>query len=223
MAPPATDYRKRLIQLIHVAKNDRALDDDTYRGLLERETGKNSCSKMNGTELDKVLAAMKREGFKVKRPSRPVEARPQQRRRHGARDGQKALATALWISLWQLGAVRDNTDAALDAFVERQTKIPHLTWLGPQQAHRVIEALKEWCAREGFDVPEFDEDERPAGLRAKRALVAAIGRKLDAAGLLQEGDRIALVSAARMTAERAQALADEWGFRLRAGLKEKAS
>ncbi|MBX3447536.1 MAG: regulatory protein GemA [Parvibaculaceae bacterium] len=217
----APDYRKRLIQLIHVAKNERGLDEDAYRDLLERETSKRSCSAMNTTELDKVLAALKRDGFKVKRGPRAVEVASEGlRKRHKLREGQKALATALWISLWQLGAVRNKTDEALDAFVERQTGIAHLAWLGPQQAHRVIEALKDWCAREGFLVPEFDEAERPAGLRAKRELVRALGRKLEDRGLLDATERLALISVAHMTAERAQAKAEEWGYRLRAAMKE---
>lgn len=220
MTPPAPDYRKRLIRLIHVARRDRGLDDGTYRDLLERETKKRSCKAMNTTELDKVLAALKRDGFKVSRKPRLVVAQPEQRNRARLRDGQQALATALWISLWQLGAVRDNRDSALDAFVSRQTGVAHLKWLGPQQAHRVIEALKDWCAREGFEVPVADETERPAGLRAKRELVRAIGGKLAARGLLGEREQIALLGADRLTADRAQALADEWGFRLRAAIEE---
>lgn len=216
----APDYRKRLIQLIHVAKNERGLDDETYRGLLTRETGKDSCSKMNGTELDRVLGALKREGFRVTRARKPVERVIGKKSPAPVREGQKALITALWISLWQLGAVKDNRDSAIDGFVKRQTGVEHLQWLGPQQGHRVIEALKAWCAREGFEVPEVESD---GGLAAKRALCRALGGKLDRLGLLDASDRLALVSSSRMTAERAQALADKWGFKLRAGAGGEAS
>jgi len=220
----APDYRNRLIKLIHIAKKQSGMDDATYRGFLERETGKDSCSLMNTTELDKVLGALKRDGFKVKRKPVAVDTKSRgQTAQHRPREGQKALATALWISLWQLGAVKDNRDSALDAFVKRQTGIAHLIWLSPQKARQVIEALKDWCEREGFIVPPYDEAEHPAGIRAKRELVRAIGRKLEARGLLSAKDGLALTGAGRMTAERAQALADEWGFRLRAAQEETAS
>lgn len=221
---PATERRHRLIRLIHVAKRDRKLDEESYRDRLHRATGKRSAADMSEAELDEALKSLKEIGFKVQRAVKTEEAKPEQRRRHRLREGQKALATALWISLWQLGAVRDNKDSALDAFVERQTKIPHLQWLGPQQAHRVIEALKDWCGREGFEVPAYDEHERPAGIRAKRALVHAIWRKLKAAGAAQSNpgdpDYAEIVTRNTLGPDALQALADRLGFRLRAAEQE---
>ena len=58
--------RKSLIQKIHIAKNQLAIDDDTYRTMLFTATGKNSCSKMNTTELSQVFYAMKKRGFRTK-------------------------------------------------------------------------------------------------------------------------------------------------------------
>ena len=41
---------------IHIGKAQLGLDDDTYRALLHRETGKSSCAKMTLRELEAVLA-----------------------------------------------------------------------------------------------------------------------------------------------------------------------
>lgn len=176
---PRNDRRAKLIRLVHIGKRDLALGDDAYRDLLERLTGKRSAKSLGAAQLDKVLTEMKGLGFKVQRPR--VVKTPAQRRRHGPRDGQQAFITALWISLAQLGAVHDRNDSAIDAFVKRQTGIDKLTWLTPQQAHRVIEALKQWCAREGYEVPSLPETDITPGLDAKRALCLALWRKLEAA------------------------------------------
>jgi len=172
---PQIDRRKQMIRLIHVAKRDRALADDVYRGILERMTGKSSCAGMTESELDKVLKALKASGFRVKRA-------PAKKPRHAGagkpRDGQAALITALWIDLWQLGAIADKSDVALDAFVKRQSGIDKLAWLPPRKAHSVIEALKSWCARYGFALPQDLNDD---GLTAKRELCRAIYRRLVAA------------------------------------------
>lgn len=183
-----TDSRKRLIRLIHVAKRDMGMDEDSYRGLLERETGKRSAADMSVSQLDQVLKAMKANGFKVRKPvsaSTNAKVREFPRKpKAEVREGQKAMITALWIDLWQLGAVRDRTDKALDAFIKRQTGIEHLRWLGPHEAHRVIEALKDWCAREGFDVPQNPQRTGvETGLMPMQELAFAIYRKLEGRGV----------------------------------------
>ncbi|WJY24644.1 regulatory protein GemA [Alteriqipengyuania flavescens] len=61
---------------------------------------------------------------------------------------------ALWWSLYWLGAVGDPGDRAISAFVQRQTGISALRFLDHTRAHSVIEALKDWLAREGVVWPE---------------------------------------------------------------------
>ena len=128
---------------IHVAKRDLGLDDDTYRDLLERETGKRSAKGMNATELDRVLSVMRRSGFKP--ASKGSRTRPL--------SGPYAKkAQALWIALWNLGAVDDKRDVALLVFFARQTGIQRTEWvLDAADGKAVIEALKDWCRREGVD------------------------------------------------------------------------
>lgn len=53
------------------------------------------------------------------------------------------------MSGWHLGVVRDRTDAALLAFLERQTGLEHTRFLvDAASARRMIESLKGWLARE---------------------------------------------------------------------------
>ena len=54
---------------------------------------------------------------------------------------------ALWISGWHLGVVRDRTDAALAAWVRRQTGLDAAAWAAPVETARAIEALRAWLAR----------------------------------------------------------------------------
>lgn len=216
MMSALADRRNGLIRLIHVAKRDRGLDDETYRDILTRATGKSSCRDMTEAELDRALRAFKATGFNVKhsRPA-PKPSRPA----HRLRGAQAALITALWIDLWQLGAVRDRSDKALDAFVERQAGVAYLKWLTPANANKVIEGLKDWCGREGFTLPFVPEGE-DAGLAAKRALCVAIHRKLRIAGVAVEVLAEDFARIRMLTADEAERFADRMGYRLREALRE---
>lgn len=60
-----SNYRKALIGKIHIAKKQLCLDEDTYRDVLRLATsGLTSCKDMNITELERVLYAMEKKGFK---------------------------------------------------------------------------------------------------------------------------------------------------------------
>lgn len=223
-AQPQTDSRKRLIRLIHVAKRDTGLDDASYRDLLERETGKRSAKDMSVSQLDQVLKAMKANGFKVRKPvsaSTNAKVREFPRKpKSEARDGQKALITALWIDLWQLGAVRDRTDKALDAFIKRQTSIEHLQWLGPHQAHAVIEALKDWCAREGFEVPQNQQRTGvETGLVPAQELALAIYRKLEQRGVDVDAYTDQIFRRRELSKGEVEDLVSDLGSRLRADMR----
>lgn len=63
------DNRKTLMAKIHIAKKELALDDISYRALLQSSVGQSSCSQMSVSELHVVLASMKQKGF-VPKPTR---------------------------------------------------------------------------------------------------------------------------------------------------------
>jgi hypothetical protein len=138
---------------IHVAKKQLGLEDDDYRAILARVTGKSSARDLDEAGRGKVLAEFRRLGF-VKAPSDsldPGRAQTGPGGRSRRLDGKYApKLQALWIAGWNLGIVRDKRDAALLAFVKRQTGLDHTRFLHhPADAARAIEALKGWLARDG--------------------------------------------------------------------------
>ena len=132
------DKRKLLVRLIHVARRDIGMDEETYRSVLLSITGKASASSLGILQLEQVLAHMKKCGFKVRtnRQLRPL-----------AGDAQSKKIRALWLDLHQAGAVRNASEEALAAFVKRMTGIDALQWLDSGQASQVIEELKKWKNR----------------------------------------------------------------------------
>lgn len=71
-----SNQRQALIAKIHIAKNQLKLDEDTYRQMLQGLTGKASCRLMKIADLNKVLEAMKRRGFKAQhKQKRPEPAK----------------------------------------------------------------------------------------------------------------------------------------------------
>lgn len=55
--------RGKLITLIHVAKNELALDDSTYREILNNTVGKTSSKDCTMPELRKILDTLKSKRF----------------------------------------------------------------------------------------------------------------------------------------------------------------
>jgi len=123
---------------IHVAKKQLGLDEENYRAVLARITGKASTKAMNDAERDRVLAEFRRLGFKPKPPT--------SRRKLAGKYAAKLQA--LWIAGWNLGLITNRSDAALTAFVTRQTGIDAVRFLRDgDDAAKAIEALKGWLSR----------------------------------------------------------------------------
>jgi len=148
----AANIRQNLIRLVHVAKRDLNLDDDTYRAMLVAATGQASSADLSVPQLERVLAHMKKSGFTVRHKARADRPRDSRHTagtlsRPIAQDAQSRKIRALWLSLHKMGAVRDASEAALGAYVKRITHIDSLSWISADQASRVIETLKQWQAR----------------------------------------------------------------------------
>ncbi len=60
------------LALIHIAKKEFKLDDDTFRDGLERVTGKRSLRAMSERQRIAVVDDFKAKGFVVKRGGKPV-------------------------------------------------------------------------------------------------------------------------------------------------------
>jgi phage gp16-like protein len=182
------------LRAIHGARRRIGLDEDTYRDVLERVTGKRSLRAMNEAERRAVLNEL-----------------------NGDRPGATALLTgpyakkcqALWIAGWNLGVFRDRTDAAMLTFIKRQTGIENMAWLRDAgDAKKVIEALKSWIAREG-DVdwhsrgPRDYRDEQDRIIEAQARLLGLKSGDVVhtiCGGLPKGATGVALARAAKMAA-----------------------
>ncbi|TDT88076.1 uncharacterized protein DUF1018 [Azorhizobium sp. AG788] len=154
------------IGAIHALAGRIGLTEDERRAFIARQaSGKTSCRQLSGREAVRVI-----DGLKALQGGR------------GATDlagPYAAKLRALWLSGWHLGVVRDRTDAALLAFLERQTGLEHTRFLADAAAaRRVIEALKAWLAREaGVEWPASGnvEESKAAVWRAQRRQMEALG------------------------------------------------
>lgn len=64
--------KQRLIQLIHIARNELGMDEDSYRQMLQGLTGKASTKGMDTTQLNCVLESMKGKAFALSLPEKPA-------------------------------------------------------------------------------------------------------------------------------------------------------
>lgn len=149
-----SNYNKKshLIQLIHIAKSDLGLDDETYRDQLALVTGtwsatgelikagKRSSAKMTIAELNAVLAHFKSKGFAVKKPKTAGKLKQ-------ADDPQSTKIRHLWLELHNLGAVKNPSEQALAKYVENQVGVSALQFLSTANASHIIERLKNWRYR----------------------------------------------------------------------------
>lgn len=135
-------HRPSLIKKVHVARRQLALDETTYRLLLTRITGKSSSASMTEKELGLVLDEFKRLGFKTTTATKRIGTRKL------ADDPQSRKIRALWITLRDMGALTDSSEAALLAFVKRMTGADAFEWLDSKQTNTVINALRGWIERE---------------------------------------------------------------------------
>ncbi len=164
--------RASKIRMIQVAKRQLAIEDADYRAAIGRAVkGKSSCSDCTTLQLDRVIDELKRLGF---RPRKPAAAKPKPERRPLDTSAEASKARAVWLLLYEIGAVRDPSEAALNAYVRRQAGVDDLAWV--RDMAPVTEGLKAWAAR---------------------LLPAALQARLDAlkaAKLLVPGDTVADVT-----------------------------
>lgn len=140
-----------LIRTIHVGCRQLGLDEDTRRELQLRVVGKASLSDMTAAEQQKVLDALKAEGF---RPTGGAKAK-----RPAAARGDVRFCHVLWGKLHRAGAVEIAGAKGLNAFV--RARFEKAWGAAPididqmrdwQQIATIAEALKGMCKRAGIEV-----------------------------------------------------------------------
>ena len=134
------DRRKKLIQLIHVAKSKLQMSDGDYRALLVGIGGKTSSAELTVAELEQVFKAFKSLGFTVKKlPVTDLD-------RGLASDAQLAYIKGMWELV-----SREKTERSLNRFVRRITGAVHLRFLNVYSAQKVTIALRTMMIDAGYD------------------------------------------------------------------------
>lgn len=134
------DRRKKLIQLIHIAKSKLQMSDGDYRALLVGIGGKTSSAELTVAELEQVFKAFKSLGFTVKKlPVTDLD-------RGLASDAQLAYIKGMWELV-----SREKTERSLNRFVRRITGAVHLRFLNVYSAQKVTLALRAMMIDAGYD------------------------------------------------------------------------
>lgn len=143
--------RRAMLAKVHLAKKELGLADDVYRPLLERVTGFTSSSACTDAQLGRVLDEFKRLGWTPRQAgANPKKDRAPHPTSRAADHPSAKKARALWISLHQLGVVRDPSERALEAFAARQLGVERLQWADQGLTYKLIEALKAMAERGGW-------------------------------------------------------------------------
>lgn len=121
---------KRLIQLIHVGKSSLNWDDDTYRSVLYRLTGKSSSSRCTDAEGDKILSYMKEQGFE-----------PTAKKQYGTKPRVAASRQTVLNKIEALLAERDLPWAYAEQMTKHMFKKHYIIWLDDIQLRKLMQAL----------------------------------------------------------------------------------
>ncbi|MEM8724326.1 MAG: regulatory protein GemA [Pseudomonadota bacterium] len=166
-APQSRQHRS-LQRKVKVGQKQLRLSDDEYRDILWSEATKTSSSECSISELERIVSRMVSLGFK------PM---PKKGAKRTAQHPMAKKARAMWISLHQLGAIRNPSEKALEAFAKRQLGCDRLILANQSHAFRLIEALKAMAERNGWR--QTDDTGNNLGIRElKHGLCEAILAKL---------------------------------------------
>ena len=121
--------RRALIAKIKIAQKELGLDDATYRAVLERVTGKRSCTECSIPELERVVEDLRQHGFTPKktagqRPNRRSSADPMMRKI------EALLLDNGWTWNYAHGTAR------------RMFKVDRVEWLSDGNMHKLVAALQ---------------------------------------------------------------------------------
>lgn len=183
---------KGTLSKIHVAKQQLAMDDDIYRGLLGRVAGVRSAKELNERQAGAVLREFERLGFKPL-PSKRTKGKPH---------NFKQLPGEIEVIEAQLADMKLPWSYA-DSIAKQMYGVQKVAWLKkPDQFKAILAALhveqekrgllgqvETLCKELGVAGPEMVEglDQLPKGWQRQRPILKALVDTLHAA-LVARGD-----------------------------------
>ena len=136
------------IAAIHVLKGKLQLSDEDYRALLVNLAGKSSSKDLTATQQEAVREHMQqlavRQGVAKATSGRHTSFAQSK----NAASPRERKVWALWHQLYRDGKLRDNSAAALNAWVQRTVGVAALRFATGPMLDTLIESLKSWQARE---------------------------------------------------------------------------
>jgi phage gp16-like protein len=138
-----------MIRVIQVGIRKLGLQEHEYRAIYTAATGKDSLRAMTPRDMGRVLAEFARLGFSSAAPGHEEAAPPARAAGIASlcRTPQARKIRSLWLTLRDLGALRDARESALLAYVKRLTEVERMEWCNAAQLSYVAETLKSWIAR----------------------------------------------------------------------------
>ncbi|MCT8831472.1 regulatory protein GemA [Glaesserella parasuis] len=130
--------RNKLLQLVHIGKNQLGMDDETYRSLLSQQFYQNSAKNISYSELVKLVKILQEKGAKIRLP-KAEKLSPIQRK-----------LWAVWKQMAKDGTVTEDSSRALDSFAQRYfPTVKHWKDLSATDTASLLETLKQWKKRVG--------------------------------------------------------------------------
>ncbi len=178
----------RLRKAIFAACRRKGLGDEERHAIQQRVTGKASMTAMDLGDMRAVLRDLNSSRVKSRKPAEGSPERETDVLGTGPHAGK---LRALWRSGHWLSVITDESDAALAAWICRQTGLGTARWMTPMHGAAAIEALKDWLARDGG--VDWSPYRQPGDLRKRihrpgARIMEALWRKLHLAGAVPAGD-----------------------------------
>lgn len=135
----STPLTHKQISLLHVAKNQLGLDDDTYRAILVKVAGCDSAADLTQPGFTAAVKYFTAMGFRSTWTKRSYGYRPTM-----ATPPQIDLIRSLWVKF--LGR-EDENDIELNKWLDRFHKVSSLRFVDNKKAAKVISSLKGMTVR----------------------------------------------------------------------------
>ncbi len=125
---------KKQIQLIHVAKTQLALDDETYRETLEYRYNVTSAKDLTYNQASNFIGFLSEKGFKLKKKAKPLKAKKADNIIELATPAQHKLIEVLRNNIvWKV-------ENGYELYIQKRLKINKV--ITKHDAFKVINALK---------------------------------------------------------------------------------
>lgn len=133
--------RNPALAKIHIAKKELAMDDDTYRAMLQSIAGVSSSKDLTDAGVTKMLEHLQRCGWKPKATAK-VGKRPRVGRSRQALVGKVEALLAEAKHSWSYA----------DAMAKRMFGVDKTGWLDVEQLVKLVAALTYDAKRDGKDL-----------------------------------------------------------------------